>query len=143
MKPKERILKIQEITGMNGAKLAAHIGVETDALKSIRTEKVLKISQRVADAVVKKFPKFNKLWVMTGEGEIFNESEEVSPKEFNYDARINELLTICSMQEESIKTLTENVNSLTNQVESLLTCVRDLLNERAQNSYAMVAEDKI
>lgn len=141
MEPKERILEIQEITGMSGRALATYIGVKEHEIKAIRVGKVQKISQRIADAVVEKFPQFSKLWIMTGEGEKYVGEPSSTEKTTDYDARINELLAICAMQEKTIKTLNEELTSMSQDVRSLVSCVRDLLTERVQRAYPTIASE--
>lgn len=75
MDAKERLMLIQEEMRLNGASLARHIGVNPEALKSIRVGKVNKVSIELANAIVEKFPQYNKLWILTGEGDKLAKSE--------------------------------------------------------------------
>lgn len=134
MEPRERILKIQEVTGMSGRALAMHVGINDYDLKAIRTGKVQKVSQKIADAVVEKFPHFSKHWIMTGEGEMLLDQTSPEEKFPNHDARINELLTICVMQQESI-------NQLHKDITALVSSIRELVKYNHTDIHHMVAEE--
>lgn len=113
MKAKERLLQIQEYTGMSGRALAMYIGVNDYDFKAIRVEKVKGISDKIADALVEKFPHLNKLWILTGEGEMLLNQASPASKEDNLNQKINEFLSV-------IHTMTEINRNQQKQIDLLL-----------------------
>lgn len=117
MKAKERLLLIQEYAGMSGRALALHIGVNDYDFKAIRSEKVKGISDKIADALVEKFPHLNKLWILTGEGEMLLNQASPATHEENLNQKINELLSV-------IHTMVEINQKQQKQIDQLLQIIQ-------------------
>jgi len=123
MNAKERILKVQEYSGISGRALAAYCGLKEDDLKSIRVGKTANVSRKVAEAVVKNFPQINKLWLLTGEGEMLVTDDHVTlqmniPKGGD-SVNVNELLAIIHTQQTQNEVLQEKINALVDKMYSV------------------------
>lgn len=87
MVTKERIEKILEIYSINAKVLAERIGLDRpQAIYDILHGKTKSISDAMAIKIVSVFPEINKIWLLTGEGNVLNSilaedhSEESSKK---------------------------------------------------------------
>lgn len=87
MVTKERIEKILEIYSINAKLLAERIGLDRpQAIYDILHGKTKSISDAMAIKIVSVFPEINKIWLLTGEGNVLNSilaedhSEESSKK---------------------------------------------------------------
>lgn len=117
MEPRERIIKIQEYADMSGMALSEYCGLKEDDLKSIRTGKTRKVSEKVANAIVNKFHEINKLWILTGEGEMLLNQASPATHEENLNQKINELLSV-------IHTMVEINQKQQKQIDQLLQIIQ-------------------
>ena len=67
--PKDRIAFILNSLGLNARQLATTIDVNPQVLYDIKAGKTANISPKLADAVSRNYPDFNKGWIISGEGE--------------------------------------------------------------------------
>lgn len=78
--------EIIKISGLNAAKFAKIIGVHPTQIYDLQSGKTKSISPSMADKILKVYPNFCKLWLLTGEGEMLVADEphpipEISFKE--------------------------------------------------------------
>lgn len=73
MATKERIEKILEIYSINAKVLAERIGLDRpQAIYDILHAKTKSISDAMAIKIISAFPEVNKIWLLTGEGNVLN-----------------------------------------------------------------------
>ena len=86
MKPNERINKILEYTGLNAKSFSEKIGLERpQAIYDIQNSKTKSVSKQMLDKIISVFPQINRMWLLTGEGEmLISDSEKEGPNK-NYD----------------------------------------------------------
>ena len=142
MNAKERILKVQEYSGISGRALAAYCGLKEDDLKSIRVGKTANVSRKVAEAVVKNFPQINKLWLLTGEGEMLVTDDHVTlqmniPKGGD-SVNVNELLAIIHTQQTQNNELREENKVLQGKFDALVEKMSSVTDELAKQRTIMM-----
>lgn len=64
---------IQEVN-MNAAQFAKSIGAHPTQIYDLQTGKTKSISPAMANKILSVYPSFSKLWVLTGEGEMYTDS---------------------------------------------------------------------
>ena len=67
---KEIISLILKELGIKAPTFANSIGVKYQRILDIQNGKTKKVSSSVADAIIDKYPQFNRIWLLTGEGEM-------------------------------------------------------------------------
>lgn len=84
MTPSERIKAMLAYLGINAKKFSAHLGYERpQLLYDIINDRTKRITELLATRIVSAYPQFNRVWLITGEGEMlaaddeFNESNNV------------------------------------------------------------------
>lgn len=60
--------------GVKAPTFANNIGVKYQRILDIQSGKTKKISSIVADAIIEKYPQYNRIWLLTGEGEMLKPS---------------------------------------------------------------------
>ena len=102
-----RISKLIESTGLNPTSFAAKIGVQQMTLWGQLNGK-RKLSLDSVMAILNSYPELSAEWLMRGTGEMKkgNDAQE---------KRISNLIDVITMQQETIRNLTEKVKQLQNQ----------------------------
>lgn len=59
---------------LNAAQFAKSIGVHPTQIYDLQSGKTKSISPAMADKILAKYPQFSKLWLLTGEGEMINDT---------------------------------------------------------------------
>lgn len=67
------INKILETEGIKAATFARNIGVHPTQIYDLQSGKTKNVSTEMADKIVAYYPKYNKYWLLTGEGEMAND----------------------------------------------------------------------
>ena len=67
------INKILETEGIKAAAFARNIGVHPTQIYDLQSGKTKSVSAEMADKIVAYYPKYNKYWLLTGEGEMTND----------------------------------------------------------------------
>lgn len=76
MDAKARLERILKKTGTTYNSFAKGIGMQrSQVLYDIRDGRIKDISASLATLIVKKYPEFNQTWLLTGEGDMLNNSE--------------------------------------------------------------------
>lgn len=79
----EIMSKVLNHTGLNVKQFSEKIGLKrAQAIYDVLNGKTQRISERLAIKIISEFPEFRKSWLMTGEGEMLNNSaysQNVSP----------------------------------------------------------------
>lgn len=73
MCPSEVIEKLLNETGIKAATFAKNIGVTPTQIYDLQSGKIKKISEPIADKIMKAYPEFSKVWLLTGEGEMLSD----------------------------------------------------------------------
>ena len=102
-----RISKLIESTGLNPASFAAKIGVQQMTLWGQLNGK-RKLSLDSVLAILNSYPELSAEWLMRGTGEMKkgNDAQE---------KRLDNLVDVISMQQETIRNLQEKIKQLQNQ----------------------------
>lgn len=74
---KEVISLILNELGIKAPTFANSIGVKYQRILDIQNGKTKKVSFPVADAIIEKYPQFNRTWILTGEGEMLKNGNPV------------------------------------------------------------------
>jgi len=97
------ILKREET---NANQFAERIGIKrTQPLYDILNGKIKNISDKLADKILKVYPYYIKVWLLTGEGEMLNESELLIQKAILYLENTKDILSIRQYKNISENTL--------------------------------------
>lgn len=72
---------ILSTTNMNASQFAKSIGVHPTQIYDLQSGKTKSISPAMANKILNAYPAFNKLWLLTGEGDMLNETIEVEEVE--------------------------------------------------------------
>ncbi len=78
---KEIISLILKELGIKAPTFANNIGVKYQRILDIQNGKTKKVSSTVADAIIERYPQFNRIWLLTGEGEMLK-SQETLPENY-------------------------------------------------------------
>lgn len=82
MTPSERIKAMLAYLGINAKKFSAHLGYERpQLLYDIINDRTKRITELLATRIVSAYPQFNRVWLITGEGEMLKDeaaSESIS-----------------------------------------------------------------
>lgn len=65
------LAEILKDTGLTATAFAEKIGISVDTVQNISCGRVLRLSNRVIDAIVTIFPRYDKFWLLSGEGDKF------------------------------------------------------------------------
>lgn len=76
MCPSEVIEKLLNETGIKAATFAKNIGVTPTQIYDLQSGKIKKISEPIADKIMKAYPEFSKVWLLTGEGEMLSDKSK-------------------------------------------------------------------
>lgn len=85
---KEVIALILKELGVKAPTFANSIGVKYQRILDIQIGKTKKVSSTVADAIIEKYPQFNKIWILTGEGEMLKTTEADLPEKYPIDSEV-------------------------------------------------------
>lgn len=72
--------QIAEHENMTIAQLAQSIGKPANNLYDIQKGKIKGISEKLANLLLNKFPHYNKVWLMTGEGDMLSSTSSAQPQ---------------------------------------------------------------
>ncbi|MBS4060277.1 MAG: hypothetical protein KG029_07765 [Bacteroidetes bacterium] len=119
MSGRKVIIKILEVERLNAKRFAEIIGVQPTQVYDLKSGKIKKISESVADKILDKFSKYSKTWLLTGDGEMLSESslsKKVAGKiaDLNHDYEVNNQNDSITMSREVF----EMLNKLTDTVQS-------------------------
>lgn len=76
MCPSEVIEKLLNEIGIKAATFAKNIGVTPTQIYDLQSGKIKKISEPIADKIMKVYPEFSKVWLLTGEGEMLSDKSK-------------------------------------------------------------------
>lgn len=102
-----RISIIIESTGLNPTSFAAKIGVQQMTLWNQLNGK-RKLSLETVVAIIENFPDISTEWLMRGTGSMMKGNDA-------QDKRIENLIDVISMQQETIRNLQDKIKQLQNQ----------------------------
>ena len=121
MDAKERIEKLLEMNGLNAKTLSERIGLDRpQALYDILNGKTKSITEKMAVKIISAFPNIQKVWLITGEGDILYKAKLASEMSLTAetndterrDKTVGELLDVIIDQQKTIKMLRERVEYL-------------------------------
>ena len=103
----ERLKAIIAYTGLNDSAFAKKIGVQQITLwRQINDQR--KISLDTIMAVADTFPEIDANWLLRGNGTMLANNEE-------QEKRLNNIIDVIAMQQETIRNLQEKIKQLQNQ----------------------------
>ena len=77
------INKVIEYSGLSAASFAVRIGVKTtQAIYDLQKGRTKSISQSIANKISSCYPEINRTWLLTGEGDMLNDSSSEAKKSF-------------------------------------------------------------
>lgn len=127
MNPIERIELILINFQINSAQFTKKIGVSQSWVYDLKIGKIKKISEEVADKIVNAFPEINKIWLLTGEGEMlrtspnlpapFTQSSTFSGQQLGSVTVPAEAWAIIQAQAESLRAKDEQISRLITLIE--------------------------
>ena len=94
MKAKDIINQLLESTSIKAGPFAKEIGVHPTQIYDLQSEKIKKISASIASKIVNRYPEYDPIWLLTGEGEIdiIHKLEDIAIKMNNQHDRLERLL---------------------------------------------------
>ena len=104
-----RISKLIESTGLNPTSFAAKIGVQQMTLWGQLNGK-RKLSLDTVVAILGSYPTLSAEWLLRGDGSMF-----MTDADKENDKRLENLIDVISMQQETIRNLQEKIKQLQNQ----------------------------
>ena len=76
---KEVIIKLLDYSKLNVKQVSEPLGMQrAQAIYDIVSGKTKRISEKLANQIISEFPEINKIWLLTGEGEMLKDSSVVS-----------------------------------------------------------------
>lgn len=76
---KEVIIKLLDYSRLNVKQFSEKLGMQrAQAIYDIVSGKTKRISEKLANQIISEFPEINKIWLLTGEGEMLKDSSVVS-----------------------------------------------------------------
>ena len=76
---KEVIVKLLDYSKLNVKQFSEKLGMQrAQAIYDIVSGKTKRISEKLANQIISEFPEINKVWLLTGEGEMLKDSSAVS-----------------------------------------------------------------
>ena len=76
---KEVIIKLLDYSKLNIKQFSEKLGMQrAQAIYDIVSGKTKRISEKLANQIISEFPEINKVWLLTGEGEMLKDSSAVS-----------------------------------------------------------------
>lgn len=76
---KEVIIKLLDYSKLNVKQFSEKLGMQrAQAIYDIVSGKTKRISEKLANQIISEFPEINKIWLLTGEGEMLKDSSVVS-----------------------------------------------------------------
>lgn len=70
--------EILDCLGVKAAEFARSIGVVPTQIYDLQKGKIKKISDSIADKIISAYPEFDKVWLLTGEGEMLKDGTTTS-----------------------------------------------------------------
>lgn len=75
---KEVIIKLLDYSKLNVKQLSEKLGMQrAQAIYDIVSGKTKRISEKLANQIISEFPEINKVWLLTGEGEMLKDSSAI------------------------------------------------------------------
>ena len=103
-----RIKQIIEKSGLSDAAFSKKVGVLQMTLWR-QVNGTRKLSLETVAAIANAYPEIDCNWLLRGEGSMYIETDK-------NDERLNNLIDVISMQQETIRNLMEKVKQLQNQI---------------------------
>lgn len=123
----ERIEQILSHYEINSAQFAVKVGVNKNWVYDLKIGKVKNISEENAEKIVNAFPEINKIWLLTGEGEMlrtspnlpapFTQSSTFSGQQLGSVTVPAEAWAIIQAQAESLRAKDEQISRLITLIE--------------------------
>ena len=103
----KRVKAVIEHTGLNDSAFAKKIGVQQMTLwRQLNDQR--KLSLETITAIVEAFPEIDANWLIKGTGTMIADTTK-------QEQRLQRLVDVIAMQQETINNLTEKINQLKNQ----------------------------
>lgn len=127
---------ILENEGVNPKRFAEEIGVTPAQVYDLRSGKTKNISGKFANKILKRYSKYSKAWLMTGDGEVFSSAEHLTEKpELDIKGKHPGNDVVVSREVfDVIKNLSESVLSQQRTIESELQHLRRRIDENTDRN---------
>lgn len=133
MKAKDIINQLLESENIKAGSFAKEIGVHPTQIYDLQSEKIKKISASIASKIVNRYPEYNPIWLLTGEGERLKSSQptssaphQIETKNINIDLQGEQIDS-----KKTIEVLIKVIQTYQTRTDDLLNVVEVLKNENA------------
>jgi DNA-binding Xre family transcriptional regulator len=135
MSKKSTIEIIAENERLDLKELALKVGCNPQNMYDIKSGKAKSVSKRIAEKIIIVFPQYSKSWVMTGEGEMYNDSSGTAAifnnqvgngNQFTSTATVERFLDELSAQRELTKEAQQQLTKSQEQMDRLITIIEKL-----------------
>ncbi len=128
MNKKTTIEIIAENERLDLKELALRVGCNPQNMYDIKSGKAKSVSKRIADKIIVVFPKYSKPWILTGDGEIYNEAPDPgvaaivnnqvgNGNHFNSDMTVNQFMVELAAQRKLTEKAQEQMDRLITIIE--------------------------
>ena len=102
----ERIKAVIAYTGLNDAAFAKKVGMQQTLWRQINDQR--KVSLETVMAIAETFPEIDGNWLLRGNGSMLTDNSA-------QEKRLDNLIDVISMQQETVRNLQEKIKQLQNQ----------------------------
>lgn len=128
MKAKDIINQLLESKSIKAGSFAKEIGVHPTQIYDLQSEKTKKISASIASKIVNRYPEYDPIWLLTGEGTPLKSSPtyQIESENINIDLQENQIDS-----KGTIEVLIKVIETYQTRMDDLLNVVEVLKNENA------------
>jgi len=141
---KKRLIEFLKYLKIGQDKFAKKVGVSRGYVNNIQDN----ITVKTMDKIIKAYPQLNKIWLLTGEGEMLNNHSEKTPNEINktiqnqeieniFEYNFSEIIAIEKanaetgrINAESFKQIAESNVTLVKNNDKLIEIIKDILSDK-------------
>ena len=143
MKAKDIINQLLESKNIKAGPFAKEIGVHPTQIYDLQSEKIKKISASIASKIVNRYPEYDPIWLLTGEGEMLKSEpasldlesktnktsapHQIETKNINIDLQEEQIDS-----KKTIEVLIKVIQTYQTRMDDLLNVVEVLKNENTE-----------
>lgn len=143
MKAKDIINQLLESKSIKAGPFAKEIGVHPTQIYDLQSEKIKKISASIASKIVNRYPEYDPIWLLTGEGEMLKSEpasldlesktnkasapHQIETKNINIDLQEEQIDS-----KKTIEVLIKVIQTYQTRMDDLLNVVEVLKNENTE-----------
>ena len=121
------ISKILDYTGLNAANFCAKIGANPNLVYDMKNGKTKRISDEIADKILKVFPEISRIYLVTGEGEMLDADTDRTHKETENTEVPKDDSTVVQMLRDMLREKESKIEELIADNAQLRQQLRNLL----------------